>query len=90
MHEQVTEGQAGVSLRMSAAEKQLLTCILLACRKHEVSLGGLPLRREGCAFTVRLRNRLGELLQSSWSVRHCSHHNFLMGMDRVINFALNS
>jgi len=45
MHEQVTEGQAGVSLRMSAAQKQLLTCILSACRKHEVSLGGLTLRK---------------------------------------------
>lgn len=90
MHEQGTEGPAGVSLKMSAAQKQLLTCVLLACRKHEVSLGGLPLRREGCAFPVGLRNALGELLRSSWSVRHCSHRNFLVGMDRVINFALNS
>lgn len=47
MHAQVTEGQVGVSLRMSAAQKQLLACILLACRKHKVSLGGLPLRKEG-------------------------------------------
>lgn len=84
MHEQVTEGQAGVSLSMSAAQKQLLRCILLAHKKHEVTFGGLPLRNEGYAFMMGLRNMLGELLRSSWSVRHCSHSNFFMGRELLM------
>ena len=54
MYEQVTEGQ----VRLSAAQKQLLICIISAHRKPEVSLRDLALRKEGCVFTVGLRNTL--------------------------------
>lgn len=40
---------------MSTAQKQLLVYIHLAHRKPQVSIGDLPLRKGGCAFTVGIR-----------------------------------